>query len=56
MGHEAEMADLDSVKTAVEAELRDKKYEEMVEKRAAELEVTGDMERMYRFVRNRLKE
>lgn len=56
VGHEAEMADLDSVRTAVEAELRDKKYEEMVEKRAAELEVTGDMERMYRFVRNRLKE
>ena len=56
VGREAETADLDSVRTAVEEELKEKKYQELVEKRASQLEVTGNVERMYEFVRNSLGE
>ncbi len=48
-------ADLGSVRTAVEQELRKVKYDEIVEQKVAELEVTVDREELYQLTKTNLQ-
>lgn len=48
-------ASMDEVKDNINKTLREERYDEMIEQRAAEAQVTGDMERIYFFMKKHIE-
>ena len=49
LGDSGETADLETARIAVERELREKKYDEIIAQREADSQVETDREELYRF-------